>query len=172
MTGGSIRIATIGKDVQGMPRMKPTDIVEFLAQPHVGVLATLRRDGRPYTVPVWFLHHDGTFWITGTYDRVWCKQLFADGRASLCVEASAPVAGHVGVDGTVTVHEPPEFDIWPISRQLVDKYVGPEHRDAFFANMRTEHRLLFELAPDVFRAIDMRVYRGKRADREYQQERR
>ena len=153
-----------------MPRMKPDDVTEFLAQPHVAVLATLRRDGRPYTVPVWFLHHDDAFWLTGTYDRVWCKQLFADRRASLCIEASAPVAGHVGVDGTVAIHEPPDFDIWPISRRLVDKYVGPEHRDAFFANMRTEHRLLFALRPDVFRAIDMRVYRGKRADREYQRE--
>ena len=151
-----------------MPRMKPDDVTEFLAQPHVAVLATLRRDGRPYTVPIWFLHDDGAFWITGTYDRVWCKQLFGDPRASLCIEASAPVAGHVGVDGTVTAFELPDFDIWPISRLLVDKYVPVAGRDAFFANMRTEHRLLFRLEPEVFRAIDMRVYRGKRADREYQ----
>jgi PPOX class probable F420-dependent enzyme len=151
-----------------MPRMKPDDVEEFLRQPHVGVLATLRRDGRPYTVPVWFLHHEGSFWISGTYERVWCKQLFHDPRASLCIEAMAPVAGHVGVDGRVIVRELPQFDIWPVSRMLVDKYVQPEGRDAFFANMRTEHRLLFELVPEVMRAIDMRVYRGKRADREYQ----
>ena len=151
-----------------MPRMKPEDLAEFLRQPHIGVLATLRRDGRPYTVPVWFLHDDGAFWITGTYDRVWCKQLFADPRASLCVEATTPVAGHVGADGTVAAHELPDVDIWPMSRRLVDKYVAPEQRDAFFANMRTEHRLLFELEADVFRAIDMRVYRGKRADRDFQ----
>jgi PPOX class probable F420-dependent enzyme len=154
-----------------MPRMKPDDVADFLRQPHIGVLATLRRDGRPYTVPVWFLHDDGAFWITGTYERVWCKQLLADGRASLCVEASAPVAGHVGADGTVTAHELPSFDIWPISRQLVDKYVPIDQRDAFFSNMRTEHRLLFRLVPEVFRAIDMRVYRGKRADREFQHRR-
>ena len=152
-----------------MPRMQPDDVDEFLAQPHVGVLATLRRDGRPYTVPVWFLHHDGAFWISGTYERVWCRQLTADPRASLCIEAMAPVPGHVGVDGTVVVRELPAFDIWPVSRALVDKYVPPSHRDAFFANMQTEHRLLFELRPDVLRAIDMRVYRGKRADREFQQ---
>ncbi len=152
-----------------MPRMKPEDLTEFLRQPHVGVLATLRRDGRPYTVPVWFLQADGGFWMTGTYERVWCKQLLADPRTSLCVEAMAPVAGHVGVDGRVTARELPEFDIWPISRRLVDKYVAPAGRDAFFANMQTEHRLLFELTPEVIRAIDMRVYRGKRGDREYQQ---
>jgi hypothetical protein len=134
----------------------------------VGVLATLRRDGRPYTVPVWFLERDGSYWITGTYERVWCKQLQADQRASLCVEASVPVAGHVGVDGRVVIHELPAFDIWPISRALVDKYLPAESRDAFFANMQTEHRLLFELIPDVVRAIDMRVYRGKRGDRDFQ----
>jgi len=152
--------------------MQPEDVAEFLRQPHVAVLATLRRDGRPYTVPVWFLHADGVFWITGTYDRVWCKQLLTDPRASLCVEATKPVAGHVGVDGSVVARELPDFDIWPVSRRLVDKYVAPEHRDGFFANMQTEHRLLFELVPEVFRAIDMRVYRGKRADREYQQQNR
>ena len=37
--------------------------------------------------------------------------------------------------------------------------------------MRTEHRLLFELRADVVRAIDMRVYRGKRADRDFQRRR-
>ena len=153
----------------GVPRMKPDDVDEFLRQPHIGVLASLRQDGRPYTVPVWFLHADDAFWITGTYERVWCRQLLADPRASLCVEAMSPVAGHVGGDGSVVPHELPDFDIWPLSRRLVDKYVAPDGRDAFFANMQTEHRLLFELVPDVFRAIDMRVYRGKRADREFQE---
>jgi hypothetical protein len=35
--------------------------------------------------------------------------------------------------------------------------------------MRTEPRLLFRITPQVVRAIDMRVYRGKRADRAFQE---
>jgi len=153
--------------------MKPDDLERFLQQPFIGVLATLRRDGRPYTVPVWWLLHQQTFWISGTYERVWCKQLERDPRASLCIEATGEMAGHVGIDGRVVRHELPEFDIWPISRLLVRKYVGlgdPSRAravDDFVANMQTEHRLLFELVPDVRRAIDMRVYRGKRAEREW-----
>ena len=158
-----------------MPRMKPDDLAEFLAQPHVAVLATLRRDGRPYTVPIWFTWDGEAYWLTGTHERVWCKQLRHDPRASLCIEATRPVAGHVGIDGSITIHELPDYDIWPISRTLVDKYVGVPNgaaaADAFFANMQTEHRLLFRLEPEVVRAIDMRVYRGKRADRDYQQQR-
>jgi hypothetical protein len=154
--------------------MKPEYLEAFLRQPFIGVLATLRRDGRPYTVPVWWLLRDASFWISGTYERVWCKQLARDTRASLCIEATGEFAGHVGIDGRIIRHELPNFDVWPISRLLVEKYVGLGDAarkpavEAFVANMQTEHRLLFELVPEVSRAIDMRVYRGKRADREWQ----
>jgi Pyridoxamine 5'-phosphate oxidase len=155
--------------------MKAEYLERFLQQPFIGVLATLRRDGRPYTVPVWWLLHQGTFWISGTYERVWCKQLKSDPRASLCIEATGELAGHVGIDGRVVRHEPPGFDVWPISRLLVQKYVGlgdPARAravDDFFTNMQTEHRLLFELVPEVRRAIDMRVYRGKRSERDWRE---
>ncbi len=160
-----------------MPRMKPDVLEEFLQMPAVGVIATLRRDGMPYTVPVWWLWRPDGIWITGTYNRVWCKQLLRDPRASLCIESGPPLTGHVEFDGRCTPFELPGYDIWPISRELAEKYVGrgdPANAaavDAFFANMQTEPRLLFRLEPEVTRAIDMRVYRGKRAEREYQETR-
>jgi hypothetical protein len=158
-----------------MARMKPDVLAWFLEQPIVGVLATLRRDGRPYTVPVWWLHDAGSLWLTGTTSRVWCQQLARDPRASLCIESADPVMRHVEVDGRCARLAPPDFDVWPISRRLVEKYVGkgdPANApavEAFFANMQTEPRILFRLEPDVWRAIDLTVYRGKRADREHQQ---
>lgn len=158
-----------------MPRMKLDDLEHFLDQPITGVIATLRRDGRPYTVPVWWLWNDGAMWLTGTVNRVWCKQLIRDPRASLCIESGPPMTGHVEVDGRAEALLLPEFDIWPISRLLAEKYVGlgdPANAgavDRFFANMQTEPRMLFRIFPEVWRAIDLRVYRGKRADREFQQ---
>ena len=157
-----------------MPRMSPEDQDAFLAEPHVGVVATLRRDGRPYTVPVWHLWDGEHIWLTGTESRVWCRQLMVDPRLSICVEALLPVPGHIDIDGTGEVLRPPDFDIWPVSRQLAEKYVGKgdvanaEAVDAFVANMQTEPRLLIRVTPDVWRAIDMRVYQGKRADRDHQ----
>ena len=70
-----------------MGRMRGEMLEEFLKQPHIGVIATLRKDGRPYTVPVFWLWKDGYFWLTGTTTRVWCKQLLRDPRCSLCIEA-------------------------------------------------------------------------------------
>lgn len=160
--------------------MTPEVLDEFLTRPHIGVLATLRRDGLPYTVPVWWEWDGRGFWLTGTTTRVWCRQLLVDPRASLCIEATAPHPGHVGADGAVTVHPAEDTpDFWAVQRRLADKYVGrgdPANAgavDAFVANMRTEPRILFHLAlqerSNAMRAIDMSVYEGKRADREHQQ---
>ncbi len=157
-----------------MPRMSTAVQDEFMAQPHVGVVATLRRDGRPYTVPVWHLWDGEHIWLTGTESRVWCRQLMVDPRLSLCVEAMKPVPGHVDIDGTGEVLTQHDMDIWPVSRRLAEKYVGRNDEanaaavDAFVANMKTEPRLLIRITPEVWRAIDMRVYEGKRADRDYQ----
>lgn len=170
--------------------MTPADLAEYLEQPHVGVIATLRRDGSPYTVPIWWLwepdptlppfvagrheYPNGAVWITGTTTRVWCRQLQHDARASLCIESGPPVTAHVELDGECDVLLRDDHDIWPMSRRLAEKYVGrgdPANAaavDAFFANMQTEPRMLFRLRPRVLRAIDMRVYRGKRADRDHQ----
>ncbi|MGF1600119.1 MAG: TIGR03618 family F420-dependent PPOX class oxidoreductase [Acidimicrobiales bacterium] len=154
--------------------MTDEDCEAFLAEPHVGVVASLRRDGRPYTVPVWHLWDGEHVWLTGTSSRVWCRQLMHDPRLSLCVEAMTPVPGHVEVDGRADVLTPDDIDIWPISRRLAEKYVGRGDEattaavDAFVANMMTEPRLLIRITPEVWRAIDMRVYRGKRADRDHQ----
>ncbi len=170
-----------------MPRMKPEMMEEFLARPVIAVVATIRREGRPYQAPVWFVWHpadgepvaervgpayrDGLFWLTGTYSRVWCKHILHDPRVALCIEVTEPSPGFVAVD---CLAEAVEHDIWPVSIELARKYVGgrPGATDAdverFVANMRTEPRLLFRLTPTFWRAIDMSVYRGKRADVEHQ----
>ena len=157
-----------------MPRMQEDTLSDFLEEPHIGVMTSLRRDGMPYSVPVWWLYDGQAFWISGTTSRVWCKQLKRDPRCSLCIEALSPVAGYVAVDGRAEALELPSFDIWPMSKRLAEKYVGKgdpannDKVDRFFKNMQTEPRLLFRVTPETWRAIDMRVYRGKKADRDFQ----
>lgn len=157
-----------------MGRMKQDMLEEFLKRPYIGVIATLRRDGRPYTVPVFWLWKDGAFWLTGTTTRVWCKQLMRDPRCSLCIEAMEPFPAHAEVDGRAEALKLPDFDIWPIHDALAEKYLGGGRVSSagsveeIKAIWRKEPRMLFRLTPEVWRAIELRVYRGKRADQEYQ----
>jgi len=168
-----------------MARMKAEVLEQFLARPINAVLATRRREQQPYQVPVWFLwqasgtyaaeypcYPDGEFWVSGTYTRQWCKHVFRDGRVSLCIEGAGPVAGYVAAECEAEPVEPKDTDIWPISTMLARKYVGARGDDDavehFVANMRTEPRLLFRLRPLHWRAIDLTVYTGSRADIAYQ----
>ncbi len=38
-----------------MPRMQEETLSDFLEEPHIGVITSLRRNGMPYSVPVWWL---------------------------------------------------------------------------------------------------------------------
>ncbi|MGI8553875.1 MAG: pyridoxamine 5'-phosphate oxidase family protein [Dehalococcoidia bacterium] len=172
-----------------MARMKADVLAEFLTKPINAVLATTRRQSRPYQVPVWFLwqetgpaaaeypfYREGDFWLTGTYTRQWCKHIFADPRVSLCIEGGGPVPGYVAVNCQAVPVEPKDTDIWPISTKLAQKYVGARGDEEavarFMANMRTEPRLLFRLTPESWRCIDLTVYTGARGDVAYQRSRR
>jgi PPOX class probable F420-dependent enzyme len=157
-----------------MGRMRGEMLEDFLKQPHIGVIATLRRDGRPYTIPVFWLWKDGGFWLTGTTTRVWCRQLMRDPRCSLCIETMEPFPAHAEVDGRAAPFTLPDFDIWPIHHELAEKYIGrgdpanAQKIEDMLAIWKTEPRLLFRITPEVWRAIELRAYRGKRADQEYQ----
>ncbi len=67
-----------------------------------------------------------------------------------------------------------DFDIWPIHHALAEKYLGGGRVSSagsieeIEAIWRKEPRMLFRITPEVWRAIELRVYRGKRADQEYQ----
>lgn len=168
-----------------MARMQADVLRLFLEQPVNAVLATQQKAGWPYLAPVWFLwegtgeqaaeypHYEhGTFWLTGTMNRQWCKNLLSDPHVSLCME-HGPVPGYVAVGCVAEPLRPDQFDIWPVSERLVAKYVGarrgPAAAGKFLSNMRTEPRMLFRLTPKSWRAIDLTVYTGTRADLAHQE---
>ena len=100
--------------------MQP-DFYDRPREPHIGVLATLRRSGLPYTVPVWWLWHD---------DAPTTAPTDAPGASNRptpdvpCVSRHWRFGRPYRRRRTATAVEIPDFDIWPITRMLVDKYVG------------------------------------------------
>ncbi len=155
-----------------MPRMQPDVLEAFLKEPHVGVIATLRQDGRPYTVPVWWLWKEPHFWITGTYSRIWCRQIMQDSRVSLCIEAGAPVSGHVEVDGDAFPVELPRLRHLARFARTCRKVRRPRRpgsqtptSSASSPTCRRNRGSSFASNRPYWRAIDMRVYQGKRPPR-------
>lgn len=88
----------------------PADIRELLAKPNPAVIATVREDGHPITVPTWYLLDGDRFFVNMDAGRKRLEHLRNDPRVSLSVLDEAGWYTHVSVVGRVVeMSEDPEL---------------------------------------------------------------
>ncbi len=88
-----------------MPRVPvPPELDEFLRLPNPAVVATLRPDGSPHTVPTWYDWQDGRVLLNMEDTRLRLRYLRRDPRAALSVFGSGEDGWyrHVSLLGRVT----------------------------------------------------------------------
>ena len=125
-------------------------LLAFVAEHRWGVLATLRRDGRPQLSNVGYSWDDGLVRISVTADRAKTRNLAADPRATLHV-TSADFWSYVVVEGTAQLTPPAADPHDATADELVAYYRGisGEHPDwaEYRAAMVAERRLLVRFRP-------------------------
>lgn len=90
-----------------------------------GKLATVRSDGRPHVVPVWFVLDGEDIVFTTWQDTVKAANLDRDRSASLCVDLEEPPYAFVVVNGTVTISEDPG-ELLHFTTRIAARYMGAE----------------------------------------------
>lgn len=87
-----------------MPEMTEAHREEFLAGRRYGILTTLRQDGRPVSLPVWFGWDGEKVSIFAHHESAKIKRLRRDPRASL-LAANFPgeQEGWVAFDGSIAI---------------------------------------------------------------------
>jgi PPOX class probable F420-dependent enzyme len=74
--------------------VNPDELRAFLDRPLLGVVSTLRRDGSPHAVPVWFRYDGESVRIWTDERRAWVRNLRRDPRVAFVVaEMDPPYAG-------------------------------------------------------------------------------
>lgn len=68
-------------------RMSRDEAWRVLADAHTGILTTLRRDGVPIALPVWFVVLDGRVFVSGPARAKKFARIRTDPRASFLVES-------------------------------------------------------------------------------------
>ena len=97
----------------------------LLAGTRTAAIATIRRDGHPHVVPVWFTveGHDVVFSTSSASAKA--KNLERDQRATLCVSDDTPPFGFVTIKGEAQcIRRPDDFLVW--TTRIARRYVGPE----------------------------------------------
>jgi PPOX class probable F420-dependent enzyme len=138
--------------------MSDDDVRAFLtALPaHTGKLATVRSDGRPHVVPVWFeVDDDGSILFNTGAGTVKGRNLLRDPRATLCVDDERPPFSFVVIEGTVEVSEDlDEVRHW--ASLIGGRYMGADRAEEYGERNGVSGELLVRLRPDhVVSAADL-----------------
>jgi PPOX class probable F420-dependent enzyme len=109
-----------------------------------GKLATVRKDGRPHVMPIWFLL-DGDVLVFNTgAETVKGRNLRREGRASLCVDDDRPPFAFVTISGPVElVEDVAEVRRWATA--IGERYMGASRAAEFGARNGVPGELLVRL---------------------------
>lgn len=83
-------------------QMSETELDAFLAEERVLRLATLDADGWPAVVPVWFVWHDGAFWVWNLTRARRTARLAEGTRAAFVVDGGSEYVELRGASGRLT----------------------------------------------------------------------
>jgi PPOX class probable F420-dependent enzyme len=110
-----------------VPRVPvPPEVEAFLSQPNPAIVATLRLDGSPHTVPTWYDWEDGRVLLNMDESRLRLRFLRRDPRAALTVTDGGDWYRHISLIGRV-VSIDDDLDLVDIDR-LARRYTGNEFR--------------------------------------------
>ncbi len=111
--------------------MTKAEYREFLLRgTKTGKLATVRKDGRPHVVPIWYDLDGDTLVFTTGGESVKYKSMKRDPRVSLTVDDQTPPYSYVMIEGTVSFSEDPgELLHW--ATRIGGRYMGEDQAEAY-----------------------------------------
>jgi PPOX class probable F420-dependent enzyme len=127
----------------------------FLSQgTRTGKLATVRRDGRPHVVPIWFVLDGDDLLFTTAANTVKGRSLLRDGRAAICVDLQEEPYAYVMVEGEVAIsRDLDEMFVW--TTKIAARYEGEDAAEEYGRRNAVEGELLVRLRPANFVAVHM-----------------
>ena len=118
----------------------------LLAGTRTGVLATVRKDGRPHAAPIWFTLDGDDVLFTTAADTVKGRNLRRTGQATLVVDEARPPFHFVAIEGTAELSEDLDETLrW--ATVLGGRYMGAENAEAFGRRNAVPGELLVRLRP-------------------------
>jgi PPOX class probable F420-dependent enzyme len=122
------------------PAPLPAEIEEFLRKPNPAVVATVRPDGSPHSVPTWYDWVDGLVLLNMAATRARLGHMRRDPRVSLTVLDEDSWYTHVTLTGVIERLED-DAELTDIDR-LALRYQGRPYRN------RTSKRVSAWVRPD------------------------
>jgi PPOX class probable F420-dependent enzyme len=130
--------------------MNSAELETFLGQAFptpLGVVGTLRRDGSPHLVPVWFRWDGASVTIWTTQTRAWVRNLLRDPRTAFSVQTFEEPYPAVVMRGTATAATADDRATTEEIRAITRRYVPAEGVESYIADW-PQLRTIVTVVPD------------------------
>lgn len=130
-----------------MKEMTKDELREFLLEgTKTGKLATVRADGRPHVMPVWYdLDGDNLVFTTGG-DSVKARNMMRDPSVSITIDDQTPPYAFVTIEGTVSFSDDPE-QLLHWATRIGGRYMGEDQAEAYGKRNSCEGEILVTIRP-------------------------
>ncbi len=120
---------------------------EFLLQgTRTGKLATVRKDGRPHLVPIWFVLDGDTLIFNTGESTVKSANIRRDSRVSICVDDENPPFSFIVVEGIATLEaDSKDLKLW--ATRIGGRYMGSDKAEQFGERNSTAGELVVRITP-------------------------
>ena len=119
-------------------------MTQFLSEPNLATVATIRKDGTPHLTYLWFLQEGNDILMTTAKGRVKTKNLQRDSRASIAVLDSKSTQRFFIAEGKIEISDDKDCSFYG---RIGTRYIGAERgkANAEAARQRGEERVILRL---------------------------
>ena len=109
-----------------MPSMTKQEIDKFLAEANIAKVATVKKDGAPFVVPVWYDWNGEYCYLVGRKRASWVRNISKDPRVTVLIDGQNPPYPKVIIEGKAKIVGDKLDDWIEIGKRMVKKYYGPD----------------------------------------------
>lgn len=130
-----------------MPPMSKKEMDEFLAGRHLARIATVKKDGSPYVVPVWYEWDGKYLYVVARQRSAWVQNILRDPRVAVVIDELDPDNPKVIIEGRAEIVGDRLEDWVEIGRRMVKRYYGPEAGDSYLEGSLDQPRYTIRIVP-------------------------
>jgi PPOX class probable F420-dependent enzyme len=130
-----------------MEEMTQREYLQFLTEkPRTGKAATVKADGSPHVVPIWFTLDGETLVFTTWHATVKAANLRRDNRIAICVDDQQPPFSFIQIEGRASLQEDAEdLEYW--ATRIAGRYMGEQKAEEYGRRNSVHGELLVRVKP-------------------------
>ena len=140
-----------------MAQMTKSEIKKFLMKDtFTGKLATVKKNGSPHVVPIWFVVEEinsrnrntvGNIYFTTGRDSVKAKNIQRDSRVTICVDDQTPSFSLVLIHGNAKLIPYRQKEVLKWATKIAERYMGKKNAKAYGERNSGEDEVLVRIRP-------------------------